>query len=142
MDSQTKDSTRIERLKQQAVRKTKMSQRLLKKIEKELSKPKSDLRKVLRWQKKSTKQLVRGVKLMQKREDMINSHETSKRNKTIHFNLEKKSERFVKKFDTTACVYQAASMEKSENTETTVKLKNIVSELDSLFNQAIEQVIL
>lgn len=139
MDSQAKNSERIERLRQQAVRKTKMSRRLLKKIDKELSKPKSNLSKVLKWQKKSFRQLARGVRLMQKREDIINLRETSERKRTIHFNLEKKSEKFVKKFDATACVYQA-TMEKPENTET-VKLKDILDELDSLFSQAIEQVI-
>ena len=89
MDSQTKDSAKAESLRQEAIRKTKKSKRLLKKIDKELSKPKSNLRKVLRWQEKSRKQLARGIKLMEKREDLIKSYKTVEENKTVHFRLEK-----------------------------------------------------
>ena len=112
---------------------------MLKKIDKELSKPKSNLRKVLRWQEKSRKQLARGIKLMEKREDLIKSYKTVEENKTVHFRLEKKSEKFVKKFNTTACVYQA-TMEKSENLGV-VKVRDILRELETLFTEAIEQVI-
>jgi hypothetical protein len=139
MDSQTKDSAKAENLRQEAIRKTKKSKRLLKKIDKELSKPKSNLRKVLRWQEKSRKQLARGIKLMEKREDLIKSYKTVEENKTVHFSLEKKSEKFVKKFNTTACVYQA-TMEKFENLGV-VKVRDVLRELETLFTEAIEQVI-
>lgn len=129
MDSQTKDSAKAESLRQEAIRKTKKSKRLLKKIDKELSKPKSNLRKVLRWQEKSRKQLARGIK----------SYKTVEENKTVHFRLEKKSEKFVKKFNTTACVYQA-TIENSENLGV-VKVRDILRELETLFTEAIEQVI-
>ena len=45
----------------------------------------------------------------------------------------------MKKFNTTACVYQA-TMEKSENLGV-VKVRDILRELETLFTEAIEQVI-
>lgn len=54
----------------------------------------------MKWQKKSATYLRQGLSLMEKRKNLKDLHE-----KTIEFNLEKVSERYVKKLDALLCVY-------------------------------------
>ena len=89
------------------------------------------------FQKKSTKLLNQALKYVNKRENLKRSGnlETPK---TVHFNVEKVSERFVKKFGATSCVYRA-TMARSEE-DNSFRLKDIFEELDSLFTETIDQV--
>ena len=56
----------------------------------------------------------------------------------VSFNLQKMSERYVKKFNASSCVFRA-SMEQNSDVGG-VKVKDIMNELSSLFTDAIEQV--
>ncbi len=66
-------------------------------------------------------------------------HPDSDHLKTVHFKLEKVSEKFVKKFGAVSCVCRA-TMEKPSD-ENHFKVKDILNELDELFAKGIEQVI-
>jgi hypothetical protein len=130
-------NSRLEKLRQRAIRKNKKAGRLLKKIDRELSKRKTNLSKVMAFQKKSTKLLNQALKYVNKRENLKRSGnlETPK---TVNFNVEKVSERFVKKFAATSCVYRA-TMARSEEGNS-LSLKDIFEELDNLFTETIDQV--
>jgi hypothetical protein len=130
-------NSRLEKLRQKAIRKNKKAGRLLKKIDRELSKRKTNLSKVMAFQKKSTKLLNQALKYVNKRENLKRSGnlETPK---TVNFNVEKVSERFVKKFGATSCVYRA-TMARSEE-DNSLSLKDIFEELDNLFTETIDQV--
>jgi hypothetical protein len=130
-------NSRLEKLRQRAIRKNKKAGRLLKKIDRELSKRKTNLSKVMAFQKKSTKLLNQALKYVNKRENLKRSGnlETPK---TVNFNVEKVSERFVKKFGATSCVYRA-TMARSEE-DNSLSLKDIFEELDNLFTETIDQV--
>ena len=138
MEVEKDEKSEAERLRKRANRKNKIARRLLKKINRELSKPKSDLKRVLRWQTKSARLLNKGVELMTKSNDLKLQSKSRKPHK-IHFKLEKISEKFVKKFGATSCVYRA-TMEKPEKVDH-VKVKDVTDELNSLFADAIEQVL-
>ena len=127
----------MERLRKQAIVKNKKAKRFLKKMTKELSKARPDLKHVLHWQKRSARLLNHGVRLMEKRENIRLSRSSHKK-KTVHFNLEKVSEKFVRKFGAASCVYRA-TMTKPIETDT-VKVKDILKELDGLFTETIDQV--
>ena len=101
---------------------------------KELSKARPDLN-VLQWQKRSARHLNHGLRLMVKRENIRLSRGSHKK-KTVHFNLEKVSEKFVRKFGAASCVYRA-TMTKPIETDT---IKDILKELDGLFTKTIDQV--
>ena len=130
-------NSRLEKLRQKAIRKNKKAGRLLKKLDRELSKRKTNLSKVMAFQKKSTKLLNQALKYVNKRENLKRSGnlETPK---TVNFNVEKVSERFVKKFGATSCVYRA-TMARSEE-DNSLSLKDIFEELDNLFTETIDQV--
>ena len=96
----------MERSRKQAIVKNKKAKRFLKKMTKELSKARPDLKHVLHWQKRSARILNHGVRLMEKRENIRLSRSSHKK-KTVHFNLEKVSEKFVRKFGAASCVYRA-----------------------------------
>ena len=66
MKVQSELQPKLEQLWQKAIRKNILAKRLLKRIEKELIKPNTDLERVLRWQKKSSKFLTKTVKLVDK----------------------------------------------------------------------------
>ena len=127
----------MERLRKQAIVKNKKAKRFLKKMTKELSKARPDLKRVLQWQKRSARHLNHGARLMVKRKNIRLSRRSHKK-KTVHFNLEKVSEKFVRKFGAASCVYRA-TMTKPIETDT-VKVKDILKELDGLFTETIDQV--
>ena len=127
----------MERLRKQAIVKNKKAKRFLKKMTKELSKARPDLKRVLQWQKRSARLLNHGVRLMEKRENIRLSRSFHKK-KTVHFNLEKVSEKFVRKFGAASCVYRA-TMTKPIETDT-IKVKDIQKELDGVFTKTIDQV--
>ena len=104
---------------------------------KELSKARPDLKRVLQWQKRSARLLNHGVRLMEKRENIRLSRSFHKK-KTVHFNLENVSEKFVRKFGAASCVYRA-TMTKPIETDT-IKVKDILKELDGVFTKTIHQV--
>ena len=126
-------NSRLEKLRQKAIRKNKKAGRLLKKIDRELFKRKTNLSKVMAFQKKSTKLLNQALKYVNKRENLKRSGnlETPK---TVNFNVEKVSERFVKKFGATSCVYRATMARSEEDNSFRFE------ELDSLFTETIDQV--
>ena len=127
----------MERLRKQALVKNKKAKRFLEKMTKELSKARPDLKRVLHWQKRSARLFNHGVRLMEKREN-IKLPRSSHKKKTVHFNLEKVSEKFVRKFGAASCVYRA-TMAKPIETDT-VKVKDILKELDGVFTETIDQV--
>ena len=104
---------------------------------KELSKARPGLKHVQQWQKRSARLLNHGVRLMEKRENIRLSRSSHKK-KTVHFNLEKVSEKFVRKFGAASCVYRA-TMTKPIETDT-IKVKDILKELDGLFTKTIDRV--
>jgi hypothetical protein len=126
-------NSRLEKLRQKAIRKNKKAGRLQKKIDRELFKRKTNLSKVMAFQKKSTKLLNQAQKYVNKRENLKRSGnlETPK---TVHFNVEKVFERFVKKFGATSCVYRATMARSEEDNSFRFE------ELDSLFTETIDQV--
>lgn len=135
-------NSRMDKLRLRAIRKNGIARRLLKRIDRELSKKKSDLPRVLLWQTRTTKLLNQALKYVKKRENLKRSRRSETEPeaiKPINFNLEKVSERFVMKFGATSCVFRA-KMQSSENLGA-VKVKDITGELNSVFNNAIEQVI-
>jgi sugar-specific transcriptional regulator TrmB len=137
MKSQSKVSKlQMERLRERAIRKNRKARRFLKKINKEIIKKSPNLRRVLLWQDKTARLLRRGVELMQKRD--VLKREKTEATKTVHFKLEKVSERFVKKFGAASCVYRA-TMERPDD-EKYFKVKDILSELEQLFDDTIEEV--
>ncbi len=50
------------------------------------------------------------------------------------------SEKFVRKFGATSCVFRASMREPTEIATTDFNIRDILSELDTLFTDAIEQV--
>ena len=130
-------SLELERLRERAIRKNRKARRFIKKINREIVKTTPNLRQVLQWQDKATKLLRQGVELMGKRN--VLKHPDSDQPKTVHFKLEKVSEKFVKKFGAVSCVHRA-TMEKPRD-ENHFKVKDILNELDELFADSIEQVI-
>ena len=98
-------SLELERLRERAIRKNRKARRFIKKINREIVKTTPNLRQVLQWQDKATKLLRQGVELMGKRN--VLKHPDSDHPKTVHFKLEKVSEKFVKKFGAVSCVYRA-----------------------------------
>jgi hypothetical protein len=98
-------SLELERLRERAIRKNRKARRFIKKINREIVKTTPNLRQVLQWHDKVTKLLRQGVELMEKRNTL--KHPDSDRPKTVHFILEKVSEKFVKKFGAVSCVYRA-----------------------------------
>ena len=54
----------------------------------------------------------------------------------VSFNVEKVSERHVRKFGATSCVFRVTMAEKPE-TMNTIRVRDILEELDSLFTEAI-----
>ncbi|XP_046862275.1 uncharacterized protein LOC124455682 [Xenia sp. Carnegie-2017] len=122
------------RLKKRAERKNAKAKRLIRKIQKELAKPISDLRKVLRWQEKTAKLLEQKFKLLKKIDERLAYLSED----TIHFNMEKISEKHVKKFGASACVFRA-TMERPRD-DKVYKIKDIVNELNELFANTIHQV--
>ena len=127
----------MERLRKQAIVKNKKAKRFLRKMTKELSKARPDLKHVLHWQKRSAILLNHGVRLMEKSENIRLSRSSHKK-KTVHFNLQKVSEKFVRKFGAASCVYRATITRPIETD--TVKVKDILKELDGLFTETIDQV--
>jgi hypothetical protein len=98
----------MERLRLKSIRKNREAHKILKKIDRELTKRRSDLTKVLLWQKKATKLLNLTLNYVKKRDELkrLERSETEV-TKSINFNLEKVPERFVKKFGATSCVFRA-----------------------------------
>ena len=132
-------NSRMERLRLKSIRKNREAHKILKKIDRELTKRRSDLTKVLLWQKKATKFLNQALNYVKKRDEIKRlGHLETEVTKSINFNIEKVSERFVKKFGATSCVFRA-KMQSPENLGT-VKVKDITEELNSVFTNAIEQV--
>ena len=142
MDS-TKDITvRRERLRLKAVKKNGKASRLLKKIEKEMRKRQPDMTKVLSLQRKSNKLVKQGLRHLNERDALVRSKSipepVAETEQTVTFNVQKISERFVKKFGATSCVYRA-TMEQPKEGES-FKVKDILTELSSLFTDTIDKV--
>ena len=127
-------SLELERLRERAIRKNKKARRILKKINREIVKKSPNLRQVLQWQDKASKLLRQGLKMMEKRS--VLKQPDSDQPKTVHFKLEKVSEKFVKKFGAVSCVYRATMEEPNDD----FKVKDILDELDDLFTKSIEKV--
>ncbi len=102
----------MERLRERAIRKNRKARRFLKKINKEIIRKSTNLRRVLLWQDKTARLLRRGFELMQKRD--VLKREKTETTKTVHFKLEKVPEQSVKKFGTASCVYRA-TMERPDD---------------------------
>ena len=66
-------------------------------------------------------------------------HSLSKPVTEVSFNLERISERFAKKFGANSCVFRATMQTPAKNSGKFM-VKNIMSELSTLFSDAIEQV--
>lgn len=126
----------MDRLRERAIRKNKKARRLLKKINREIIKTTPDLKQVLYWQDKTAKCLQQGVELMKKRNELKQTD--TDRTKTVHFKLEKVSEKFVNTFGAVSCVYRATMKKQKE--EKQFEVKDILTELDQLFTDSIEQV--
>lgn len=127
----------LERLRVRAIRKNVKAKRLLKKVQKEISKDKTDISKVLKWVKKSTKLLQQSVELVEERNNIKN--QTKNDEKSVNFVLEKVSERYVRKFGAKSCIFRAKLDDLSVR-DKQIKVKDIMTELDGLFDDAIRQV--
>ncbi len=104
------------------------------KVERELQREMPNMSKVLSWKRKSEKLVERGHRYL----DQIIASESPDLETEVSFKLEKISERYVKKFGASSCVYRA-TMERRDDLKE-IKLKNIMTELSSLFDSAISQV--
>ena len=142
MNSSSDNAIAIERLHLKAIRKNKKATRLLKKIEKEIRKKQPNMAKVLSLQKKSNRLVKQGIKYLDQREALIRPKVEPERSveteQTVTFNVQKISERFVKKFGATSCVYRA-TMDHPKEGES-FKVKDILTELSSLFTDTIDKV--
>ena len=142
MNSSSDNAIAIERLHLKAIRKNQKATRLLKKIEKEIRKKQPNMAKVLSLQKKSNRLVKQGIKYLDQREALIRPKVEPERSveteQTVTFNVQKISERFVKKFGATSCVYRA-TMDHPKEGES-FKVKDILTELSSLFTDTIDKV--
>ena len=140
MNSSSDNAIAIERLHLKAIRKNKKATRLLKKIEKEIRKKQPNMAKVLSLQKKSNRLVKQGIKYLDQREALIRPKVEPERSveTEVSFNVQKVSERFVKKFGATSCVYRA-TMDHPKEGES-FKVKDILTELSSLFTDTIDKV--
>ena len=96
--------------------------------------------KVLSLQKKSNRLVKQGIKYLDQREALIRPKVEPERSveTEVSFNVQKVSERFVKKFGATSCVYRA-TMDHPKEGES-FKVKDILTELSSLFTDTIDKV--
>ena len=140
MNSSSDNAIAIERLHLKAIRKNQKATRLLKKIEKEIRKKQPNMAKVLSPQKKSNRLSKQGIKYLDQRKALIRPKVEPERpvETEVSFNIQKISERFVKKFGATSCVYRATMDHPKE--EVSSEVKDILTELFSLFTDTIDKV--
>ena len=140
MNSSSDDAIAIERLHLKAIRKNKKATRLLKKIEKEIRKKQPNMTKVLSLQKKSNRLVKQGIKYLDQHEALIRPKVEPERpvETEVSFNVQKISERFVKKYGATSCVYRATMDHPKEGAS--FEVKDILTELSSLFTNVIDLV--
>ena len=140
MNSSSDNAIAIEHLHLKAIRKNQKATRLLKKIEKEIRKKQPNMAKVLSLQKKSNRLVKQGIKYLDQREALIRPKVEPERpvETEVFFNVRKISERFVIKFGTTSCVYRATMDHPKE--EVSSEVKDILTELSSLFTNVIDMV--
>ena len=130
----------MERLR--LIRKNKKAKNLLRKIDKETTKDKVNLPRVFVWQRKVAKLTTQALTKMRRREknerniNLKRSPESD--TNSVNFILEKVSERFVKKYSSTSCVYRVR-LEDETSLENT-KVKDILNELGALFDNVVDSV--
>ena len=109
MNSSSDNAIAIERLHLKAIRRNKKATKLLKKIEKGIRKKQPNMTKVLSLQKKSYRLVKQGIMYLDQREALIRPKVEPERpvETEVSFNVQKISERFVKKYGATSCVYRA-----------------------------------
>ena len=134
MNSSSDNAIAIEHLHLKAIRKNKKTTRLLKKIEKGIRKKQPNMIKVLSLLVKQ------GIMYLDQREALIRPKVEPERpvETEVFFNVRKISERFVIKFGTTSCVYRATMDHPKE--EVSSEVKDILTELSSLFTNVIDMV--
>ena len=136
----------MERLRLSAIRKNKKAKKLVRKIDKEMTKDKVNLPRVLVWQRKVAKLTTQALTKMKRREKKkrtelrnINLKRSSELDtNSVNFILEKVSERFVKKYSSTSCVYRVR-LEDETSLEST-KVKDILNELGAFFDNVVDSV--
>ena len=103
MNSSSDNAIAIERLHLKAIRRNKKATKLLKKIEKGIRKKQPNMIKVLSLLVKQ------GIMYLDQREALIRPKVEPERpvETEVSFNIQKISERFVKKYGATSCVYRA-----------------------------------
>ena len=97
--------------------------------------------KVLSLQKKFNRLVKQGIKYLDQCEALIRSKAEPERpvETKVTFNVQKISQRFVKKFGATSCVYRATMEHPKEGR--TFGVKDILTELSSLFTDVIDKVL-
>ena len=135
-------TSQMERLRLRAIRKNQRAGRVLKRMERKLQKRRPDLAKVIAQQKKSEGYMSQSFKYLERRQHLLQQRNTEplleSDQSEIQFNLEKVSERFIKKFGVNSCVYRAHMESPVEGK--TLRVKDILTELNKLFTVVIDTV--
>ena len=97
--------------------------------------------KVLSLQKKSNRLVKQGIKYLDQCEALIRSKSEPERpvETEVTFNVQKISERSMKKFGATSCVYRATMEQPKEGVSFGVK--DILTELSSLFTNVNDKIL-